>query len=180
MNQCSVCNCDYTDDEGGIDGHFGMLPVSFCPTCFSCMCDMAGQFMDQEHPEHDELIEHLKGVRYIVINGNYGGFGLSRAAELAYLDRTGTVYTLVDREDRASTIQQGQRIMINGRYWSSQAIEAIERDDPVLVSVVREMGPAANGEHADLAIVQIPANIEWQIQEYDGREWVAEKHRIWK
>jgi hypothetical protein len=49
----------------------------------------------------------------------------------------------------------------------------------VLVSVVREMGTAANGESANLSIVKIPANVEWQIEEYDGREWVAEKHRIW-
>jgi hypothetical protein len=178
---CSVCSCDYTDDEGGIQGYFGILPVSFCPTCFSCMCDMASQYIDSDPDdtvkvEHDELIKHLQGIRPVVINGTYGGFGLSRAAELAYLHRTGTAYTLVDREDRAATIQQGQRIMVNRAWWNSRALE---RDDPVLVSVVREMGAAANGESASLCVVEIPANIEWQIEEYDGREWVAEKHRTW-
>lgn len=179
--QCSVCSCDYTEDEGGIDGNFGMLPVNFCPTCFSCMCDMASQYLDigpdgESNPEHDKLIEHLRGVRYIVINGTYGGFGLSRAAELAYLHRTGTPYTLHDREDRAATIQQGQRIKVGKSWWNSQALE---RDDPVLVDIVREMGTAANGEHANLAIVKIPADVKWQIEDYDGREWVAEKHRTW-
>jgi hypothetical protein len=50
-HRCNVCSCDYTDDEGGIQGYFGVLPVSFCPTCFSCMCDMAGQFIQ---PEEDQ------------------------------------------------------------------------------------------------------------------------------
>ena len=43
MNKCSVCDCAFTDDEGGIHGYFGMLSVSFCPSCFSCMCDMVNQ-----------------------------------------------------------------------------------------------------------------------------------------
>ena len=181
QHRCSVCSCDYSDDEGGIQGNFGILPVSFCPTCFSCMCDMAAQYLDidpdgEANPEHDCLIEHLKGIRHIVINGTYGGFGLSRAAELAYLHRTGTAYTLEDREDRAATIQQGQRICVNKSWWNSRALE---RDDPVLVDIVREMGATANGDSANLAIVQIPANVDWQIEEYDGREWVAERHRTW-
>jgi hypothetical protein len=31
-----------------------------------------------------------------------------------------------------------------------------------------------------LTIVDIPDDIEWQIEEYDGMEWVAEVHRIWQ
>jgi len=177
LNQCSVCNCDYTDDEGGIDGHFGMLPVSFCPTCFSCMCDMAGQFTDQEHPEHDELMQHLRGVRHIVINETYGGFDLSRAAELLYLERTGTAYELRDREDRASTVANGPHIYVNGNLWHARDID---RDDPALVDLVREMGVRAGGQHGHLKVVTIPADVDWIIQDYDGQEWVAEKHRIWK
>ena len=48
---CNVCSCEYTDDEGGVEGHFGILPVSFCPTCFSCMCDMTGQYMNNDWEE---------------------------------------------------------------------------------------------------------------------------------
>jgi len=43
---------DFTEDEGGTLGYFGMLPVAFCPFCFSSMCDMVGQFTCD-----DELIE---------------------------------------------------------------------------------------------------------------------------
>jgi hypothetical protein len=35
---CSVCACDFDlKQEGGIAGEFGILPVAFCPTCYSCM-----------------------------------------------------------------------------------------------------------------------------------------------
>jgi hypothetical protein len=56
----------------------------------------------------------------------------------------------------------------------------IDRDDPVLVQVVRELGSKrASSRFADLNIVEIPADVAWQIEEYDGAEWVAEKHRVW-
>jgi hypothetical protein len=42
-HKCNVCQCDFTDDEGGIQGYFGILPVAFCPTCYASMCDMVGQ-----------------------------------------------------------------------------------------------------------------------------------------
>jgi hypothetical protein len=50
-HRCNVCSCMFTDDEGGIQGYFGMLPVAFCPTCLSCMLDMAGQTLELEGEE---------------------------------------------------------------------------------------------------------------------------------
>jgi hypothetical protein len=38
---CSICGCNFdADNEGGIVGEFGILPVAFCPTCLGCMHDM--------------------------------------------------------------------------------------------------------------------------------------------
>ena len=51
-HKCTVCACEFTDDEGGLQGYFGMLPVAFCPTCYSCMVDMVGQMLE---PEGEEL-----------------------------------------------------------------------------------------------------------------------------
>jgi hypothetical protein len=115
-------------------------------------------------------------VRHIVINTCHGGFGLSREAEIQYLDRAGIPYTLEDREDRFSTATRGPYIMVNGNYWSDTSIA---RDDPILVTIVREMDEQANGAHAELKVVTIPADVLWQIDEYDGWEWVAEQHRTW-
>lgn len=45
-HECTACSCVYTDDEGGVQGYFGILPMSFCPTCLSSIYDM----MDQLNP----------------------------------------------------------------------------------------------------------------------------------
>ena len=37
----------------------------------------------------------------------------------------------------------------------------------------------ANGNHANLKIVEIPGDVKWHVEEYDGNEWVAEDHRTW-
>jgi len=41
----NVCECEYTDAEGGVEGYFGIIPVEFCPFCFSSMCDMVSQYI---------------------------------------------------------------------------------------------------------------------------------------
>lgn len=87
----------------------------------------------------------------VVINKCYGGFGLSEVAETRYENESGN----------------------NVSYWD------IKRDDPILVSIVEELGEDSWGGYAELAIVEIPDGIEWRIEEYDGSEWVAEAHRTW-
>jgi hypothetical protein len=42
------------------------------------------------------------------------------------------------------------------------------------------MGDEANGRFSELKVVDIPDDVEWQIDEYDDLEWVAEKHRTWR
>ena len=54
-----------------------------------------------------------------------------------------------------------------------------QRDDPYLVRAVEELGEKANGAHARLVVVEIPDGVNWEINEYDGNEHVAEKHRTW-
>ncbi len=60
----------------------------------------------------------------------------------------------------------------------------VSRDDPALVRVVTELGiKASSGLHAKLGIVHIPDDVPsdgWIIQEFDGFEFVAEKHRTWR
>jgi hypothetical protein len=56
---CNICSCDYTDDEGGVEGYLGILPVAFCPTCFASVCDMVEQLngRDWEGLTMEELRE---------------------------------------------------------------------------------------------------------------------------
>ena len=75
-------------------------------------------------------------------------------------------------KDRASTIK------CMGRYWETW-LDRDNRDHPLLVKVVEELGKKANGQHADLEVVEIPDDIEYEIDEYDGIETIREKHRTW-
>ncbi len=129
------------------------------------------------NPDYDLLIDLLRGCRDLVINSQHGGFGLSRDAQIAYLERSKITYTLVPRDDRHSTERYGPMIMVNGKHWYDKDIN---RDDPVLVALVNELGKAANGEHARLKVVRIPADVDWQIDDYDGKEWISERHRTWE
>ena len=36
-----------------------------------------------------------------------------------------------------------------------------------------------DGKCASLKVVEVPEDAEWEIDEYDGNEHVAEKHRTW-
>ena len=41
------------------------------------------------------------------------------------------------------------------------------------------MGSAAWDKYAELKIVEIPDDVNWYVEEYDGKEHVAELHRVW-
>jgi hypothetical protein len=102
-----------------------------------------------------QLLTEIQGIRYVVINTDFGGFGLSDQAMDLFKKRSG---------------------ITDGDFYDHD----IARDDPVLVQIVRELGAEADSKFANLKIVEIPAYVEWEIGEYDGREWVAEKHRTWR
>lgn len=55
----------------------------------------------------------------------------------------------------------------------------MERIDAYLIKTVEDLGGKANGEFSDLKIIEIPDDVKWEIEEYDGVEWVAEVHRTW-
>jgi hypothetical protein len=55
----------------------------------------------------------------------------------------------------------------------------IARDNPHLVQVVEQLGAAASARYSKLKVVEVPDDVEWTLEEYDGCEWVAENHRTW-
>lgn len=59
-------------------------------------------------------------------------------------------------------------------------VRRIKRNDPRLVEVVERLGERANGNLSKLKVVEIPDDIEWEIDEYDGMECVREVHRVWE
>lgn len=57
--------------------------------------------------------------------------------------------------------------------------EDSNRTDLDLIAVIEELGEKANDKYAKLKVVEIPSDVDWQIEEYDGYEHIAEKHRTW-
>jgi hypothetical protein len=55
----------------------------------------------------------------------------------------------------------------------------LERNDPLLIQVVEELGEESGGRCAELRIVEIPDDVKWHVEEYDGYEHIAEDHRTW-
>lgn len=53
------------------------------------------------------------------------------------------------------------------------------REDPLLIQAIEELGEEANGRCAKLKIVEIPDDVEYEIEEYDGNEHIAEVHQTW-
>ena len=62
-HKCTICQCDFSDDEGGTLGYLGVLPVAFCPPCFSGLCDMIDQTNEWEGLTEDEAFA-CKGRDY--------------------------------------------------------------------------------------------------------------------
>lgn len=91
-------------------------------------------------------------MQKIVINACFGGYSLSKAAEDWFRLKFGEE---VDPYDRP-------------------------RDCKKLVHCVQLLGSKeASGAYAELKIVEVPDGIKWEIEEYDGREHVAQVHETW-
>lgn len=54
-----------------------------------------------------------------------------------------------------------------------------DRDDPILVKVVETLGEEANTEYSSLKVVEIPDDVDYYIDDYDGMETIEECHRSW-
>jgi hypothetical protein len=55
----------------------------------------------------------------------------------------------------------------------------IDRTDPDLIWVVENLGDKANTIVSKLKVIEIPDDVDYVIEEYDGNEWAAETHRTW-
>lgn len=89
----------------------------------------------------------------VVINVCYGEFGLSEEAIDRFLELSG----------------------------KSLSFDTIERDDPILVQVVEELGSNSFDLGTKLKVVEVPAGQLYRIDEYDGFESIETRDSIdWK
>lgn len=97
----------------------------------------------------------------VVINTCFGGFCVSRE-----------LYKELGLEwDGYGFINNNDLGIESGNYLEY-------RTDPHLIAAIEKLGlEKSSGECADLYIVEIPNNVDWEITEYDGNESVRERSR---
>lgn len=119
----------------------------------------------------------------VVINKCYGGFGLSTKA-FERLIELGMKVTVFNYYYNKGTIRNENANIVNhkGEIYGDYSFVKNNnemRTNLLVIQIVEELKDKANGKSAELKIVDIPDDIEWTIEEYDGIEWIAEKHRTW-
>ena len=117
----------------------------------------------------------MKKTIKVVINNSFGGFGLSKKAILRMRelgsDWADSVLFKGDKHPWYNYIND----MPDGNYYMAasnseeEMWEDIERDDPVLVQVVEELGTEASGFSASLEVKTIKYELEIENY-YDGKE----------
>jgi hypothetical protein len=117
----------------------------------------------------------------VVINQCFGGFGLSQKAFVMLLERKGVEFEVVStsRFGMLSEEYYEKGHAGDDNYYISDYDFYDDRSDEDLVEIVELLKEEANGWAAELKVVEIPDGVEWYINEYDGIEHVAEKHRTW-
>lgn len=133
----------------------------------------------------------------VVINKCYGGFGLSHEATMRYAELKGIKLVAFVQKGKlgfsnpkykpyigeknvwlisysTEPLDENENIP-KGAYWYPE----YERNDPLLVRVVEELGKKADGKHGELKIVDIPDGIKFEIDDYDGMESIHEVHKSW-
>lgn len=116
----------------------------------------------------------------VAINRCFGGFGLSDEAFEKLLERKGIAFEKEEKESPhwgSSYYKDGMCGADEGYLSPYDFYE--DRSDPDLITVIEELGDAANGFASEISIIDIPEGVEWHIHEYDGLEHVAENHRTW-
>lgn len=96
-------------------------------------------------------------------------------------------FTVENPEEVAGSQNDWHEMTMEERRASSKRWDKIRlsylgipRNDPHLVQVVEELGREANNQFAKLKVVEIPDDVDFQIEDYDGSEHIAEVHRTWR
>lgn len=116
----------------------------------------------------------MDDVQEIVINNCYGGFSIDTDV-VEWMREQGCANAKACTMP-GETFSDGSGPLSERR----ESIHAFEmpRDDPHLVEAVERFDDPGDA-CAELKIVEVPADVDWTISEYDGFEKVEEVHRSW-
>lgn len=151
----------------------------------------------------------MEQTKKVVVNRCYGGFGISAFGEQEYLKRAGkecyfyhqTQYSFrngVNKYEKISLEEINSKSISFHNTTFKDLGESFEewpegmddyyfmdsnvsREDSILIQLIEEYGSEKiSKQHtAKLTITEIPDDVEYEIEEYDGFERVSEVHRKW-
>jgi hypothetical protein len=105
----------------------------------------------------------------VVINRCFGGFSITKEAA-EFMAARGNAVAKADLNE-------------NKGYWygygCAENYSSYNRTDPDLVAAVETLGEKANGYCAELSVVEIPDDVEYEILDYDGIESIVDVKRHW-
>ncbi len=78
-DNCNICGNEYDEACGGIQGHFGVTPVTFCEWCYSSIYDMVEQDirdniveeLNQKDKEDMRTVLSTVGIDYKIVENAY-------------------------------------------------------------------------------------------------------------
>lgn len=106
-------------------------------------------------------------MKKVVINSQIGGFRLTDKQYETYLTLKGIRYKTVTTNSLYTDFYDEDDNFLS--YYE------IDRECPVLIEMVENM----TDEETNLVVIEIPSDVNYRIQSYDGIEHIAEEHRTW-
>lgn len=126
----------------------------------------------------------------IVINKRFSQYSLSPAGvkRLAELNGKECYFYVLDKS--GDYIERREEDIIDKSLWMARSNKEDgnsflsrtphNRADKNLVKVVEELGEKANGPAVNLKIVEIPDDVDWELDYSHGAEIVREIGRYWE
>ena len=137
-------------------------------------------------------------MKKVILNKCFGGFGVSKEAYELYAKKKGIdvfhytqknlkneIYTYATDDNRSFdfyfTKDFGDNVYISDEDFKEYFLNLDEkfREDKTLIEVVEELGEKANAFYSNLKIVEIPDDLDYVIDNYDGIETLRQKVQEW-
>ena len=137
-------------------------------------------------------------MKKVILSKCFGGFGLSKEAYELYAKKKGIsvfhytqenlkkeIYTYATDDNRTFdfyfTKDFGDNVYISDEDFKEYFLNLDEkfREDKTLIEVVEELGEKANAFYSNLKIVEIPDDLDYVIDNYDGIETLHQKVKEW-
>ena len=138
-------------------------------------------------------------MKKVILNKCFGGFDVSKEAYMLYAKKKRLTLYLYESEfinrkfiykkvnDDNSIFRHyfikdmGDNVEISNEDYEKYCLYLKDehREDPILIEVVEELGEKASGRFGNLKVVEIPDDLEYVIDEYDGIETLHQKVEEW-